>query len=95
MLERDFYELGQMPRDRYLARREGLIKRLQEARNAEADRGIDLPAELARNLSAKWDTLSMQGRRQIVAAVLERIEVAKATSHGPIDASRVALVWRT
>jgi DNA invertase Pin-like site-specific DNA recombinase len=94
MLERDFYEMGQMPRDRYLARREGLLKRLQEAREAEADHGIDLPAELARNLSARWPDLSIEGRRRIIAAVLERIEVTKAEGHGPVDPSRVTLVWR-
>lgn len=95
MLERDFYEMGTIPRDRYLARREGLLKRLKDAREAETDRGIDLPGELARDLSKRWPDLSVHGQRQIIAAVLERIEVAKATSHGPVDAGRVSLTWRT
>jgi DNA invertase Pin-like site-specific DNA recombinase len=94
MLERDFYEMGQMPRDRYLVRREGLLKRLQEAREAETDRGIDLPAELARNLSKRWPDLSILGRRRIIAAVVDRIVIDKATSHGKIDPSRVRIEWR-
>jgi DNA invertase Pin-like site-specific DNA recombinase len=94
MLEADFYELGNMPRDRYLARREGLLKRLKDAREAETDRGVDLPVELARNLSARWPDLSVHGRRQIISAVLERVAIAKATGHGPVDPSRVTLTWR-
>lgn len=94
LLERDYYELGSMPRERYLRRREGLLKRLQEAKEAQADAEIDLPLDLARNLSERWKDLSLHGRRQIIAAVLERVEVSKATNHGKIDPARVALVWR-
>lgn len=94
LLETDFYEMGNIPRDRYLARREGLLKRLKDAREAETDRGVDLPVELARNLSKRWPDLSIDGQRQIIGAVLGRVEVAKATGHGKVDPSRVALTWR-
>lgn len=86
---------GTITRERFKVMQSRLLDRLAEARTAESDRGIDLPAELARDLSSKWDTLTISGRRQIIGAVLERIEVTKATGHGPIDASRVTLVWRT
>jgi site-specific DNA recombinase len=93
LLERDHYE-GMLPRDRYLRRREGLLKRLQTAREVEREQSIDLPRELAENLAERWDDLSVPGRRRIIAAVIERIEVAKAKDHGKIDPSRVTVVWR-
>jgi hypothetical protein len=33
-------------------------------------------------------------RRRIIAAVVESITVAKATSHGPINPERVKIAWR-
>lgn len=95
LLETDHYERGIVARDSYLRRREGLMRRLGEARGQEADQGVDLPAELARNLTERWPGLSIHGQRRIIAAVLERIDVAKATTHARIDPARVKLVWRT
>ena len=94
MLERDFYELGQMPRDRYLMRREALLKRLAEARKAETEVGIDLPRELALHLAERWPDFTVHEQRRILVAVLDRVEVDKATSHGKIDPGRVRLIWR-
>jgi DNA invertase Pin-like site-specific DNA recombinase len=94
ILERDHYERGMVSRDSYLRRREGILRRLKEARDAEQDDGIDIPRELAANLAQVWPTLSLMGRRRIIAAVLERIEVEKAKSHGRIDPDRVRLLWR-
>jgi DNA invertase Pin-like site-specific DNA recombinase len=95
LLETDFYEKGLIPRDRYLQRREGLLRRLQEARSAEGDVGIDLPAELAEHLGERFPRFTLVNQRRIIAAVVERIDVDRAKSHGPIDPSRVAIVWRT
>jgi len=95
LLETDFYERGMMPRDRYLQRREGLLRRLQEARGAEADVGIDLPRELAEHLGERFESFTLPNRRRIIAAVVERIDVQRATSHGPIDPKRVSVIWRT
>jgi hypothetical protein len=89
LLETDFYEKGMMPRDRYLQRREGLMKRLQDARNAEADVGIDLPRELAEHLGERFPAFTLANQRRIIAAVIDKIVVARAKSHGPIDESRV------
>jgi hypothetical protein len=95
LLETDFYEKGIIPRDRYLARREGVLRRLQEARSAEADVGIDLPRELAEHLGERFPGFTLVNQRRIIAAVVECIDVDRAESHGPIDANRVALAWRT
>ncbi|MEX2421727.1 MAG: recombinase family protein [Actinomycetota bacterium] len=94
LLERDFYELGGMARDSYLRRREGILRRLEAARAAEADEGIDLPRELALHLSERWPELSTAGRRRIIRAVLKGVRIGRARSHGPIDPERVELNWR-
>jgi DNA invertase Pin-like site-specific DNA recombinase len=94
LLERDHYERGIIARESYLRRREGILKRLEAARTAEANAGIDLPRELALNLSERWDDLTVHGRRRIVGAVIERIDVAKASTRSRIDPDRVAVIWR-
>jgi DNA invertase Pin-like site-specific DNA recombinase len=94
LLETDFYEKGLIPRDRYLQRREGLLKRLSEARSAEVDVGIDLPMELAEHLGERFDTFTLPNRRRIIAAVVDSIVVQRATSHGPVEPTRVGIVWR-
>jgi DNA invertase Pin-like site-specific DNA recombinase len=94
LLERDFYEGGLLSRESYLRRREGLLKRLSETRTAQEDAGIDLPRELAANLSTEWETLSLHGQRRIIGAVLQRVEVSKSPNHGRIEPTRVELVWR-
>jgi DNA invertase Pin-like site-specific DNA recombinase len=95
LLEVDFYEKGIIPRDRYLQRREGLLRRLQRARSAEVDVGIDLPVELAKHLGERFETFTLANQRRIFAAVVEKIVVQRATSHGPVDPGRVDVVWRT
>jgi DNA invertase Pin-like site-specific DNA recombinase len=94
LLERDFYERGIIARDSYLRRREGLLKRLQDARTADQDAGIDLPRELAEHLTERWPELTIQERRRIIVACVESITVTKATRRGPIDPNRVAIAWR-
>jgi site-specific DNA recombinase len=93
LLERDYYERDLLNRDSYLRRREGLIRRLVEARQAQADDSIDLPLDLAENLTERWPTFSLYTQRRIISAVLERVDVAKATRRGPVDPTRVRPVW--
>jgi DNA invertase Pin-like site-specific DNA recombinase len=88
------YVEGKVSKARFDRMNGALLEQLKAAHETERQRGIDLPAELARNLSARWPDLSIEGRRRIIGAVLERIEVAKAKGHGPVDPSRVTLVWR-
>jgi hypothetical protein len=45
LLERDFYELDGMSRERYLHRREGLLRRLENSRKAEEARGSICPGD--------------------------------------------------
>lgn len=96
LLTIDHYEKDLVPRDLFLRRREGLLKRLEVARKAEESKGIDLPRDLAVNLSARWETLSVSARRRIIVAVLERVVVARVTTRigRRIDPERVTLTWR-
>ena len=94
LLERDFYELGGMARDSYLRRREGILRRLEAARAAEAHEDIDLPREPALHLSERWPELSIEGRRRTIQAVLKGVPIERARSHGPIDPARVEVNWR-
>jgi hypothetical protein len=95
LLERDYYERGMVPRERFLRRRERLIELLGSARDNERDAGMDLPRELAENLRERWNDLSLHGRRRIVSAVLERVEVQRANNHGRVEPERVTLRWRS
>lgn len=72
-----------------------LLAQLKAATELERDRGIDLPAELARNLSEKWETMPTATRRRIIAAVVKSITVSKASGHGPITPERVKIEWRS
>jgi site-specific DNA recombinase len=72
-----------------------LLNKLADARHEERDNRIDLPAELARDLGARWDDLEVTTRRGIIRAVLRDIVVNKAKGHGSIvGEDRVRLVWR-
>lgn len=95
LLTIDHYERGIIDRETFMRRREGLLKRLRAAQEAETDQGRDLPRELARDLGKRWPDLSIEARRGIIGAVLKAVNVEKAASRGPIDAGRVELVWRT
>lgn len=93
LLDQMFTE-GKISKVRFERMQSGLLERLADARSVEPNYGSDLPAELARNLTERWGGLEISTRRRIIGAVLERIEVDRATSHGKIDAGRVRLIWR-
>jgi site-specific DNA recombinase len=86
---------GKITQARYDRMNADLIERLAAAQKAETAAGIDLPAELARNLTEQWPDLDIGTRRRIIRAVVETIEVGKASGHGPVEPSRVEIVWRT
>jgi DNA invertase Pin-like site-specific DNA recombinase len=86
---------GKISKARFDRMNTQLLEQLKAAQTTERERGIDLPAELARNLSAKWETMPVSTRRRIIAAVVESITVAKATNHGPINPERVKIEWRS
>lgn len=95
ILEDDFYSRGKLTQARFDRQRDRLLDALQQARETERrDADVDVPAELARNLTAQWPTLEVPTRRRVIRAVLDRVEVSKATDHGPVDPDRAKLVWR-
>jgi site-specific DNA recombinase len=85
---------GRITQSRYDRMNADLVERLAAAQKAETAAGIDLPAELARNLTKRWPDLDIGTQRRIIRAVVEKIEVGKASGHGPVDQSRVELTWR-
>jgi hypothetical protein len=94
LLDAQYIE-GKVSKARFDRMNGALLEQLKQASKVERDRGVDLPAELARNLSEKWPTMALETRRRIIAAVVASITVSKATSHGPITPERVKIEWRS
>jgi site-specific DNA recombinase len=88
------YVEGKVPQARFDRMNEALLQQLAEAEQAERANGVDLPAELARNLSQNWPTFAIETQRRIIQAVCDSIVVTKATGNGPIDPSRVQINFR-
>jgi hypothetical protein len=88
------FTAGKITKARYERSNAQLLEQLAAARGAEADAGIEIPADLARNLGKRWDDLAIGARRRIIRAVVERVDVAKASGHGPVDPDRVRIAWR-
>jgi DNA invertase Pin-like site-specific DNA recombinase len=86
---------GKISKARFDRMNEALLEQLKAAQASERERGIDLPVELARNLSEKWEGMPVSTRRRIIQAVVESITVAKAEGHGSIDPKRVKIEWRS
>jgi site-specific DNA recombinase len=96
LLQQDFYDRGAMPRERFLRMEEGLLRKLAEAREAqaEANSGPDIPLELAKRLPEVWPKLNTMEQRRIVRALVREIQIAKAQGTGPINPNRVSIAWR-
>ena len=90
----EMFTAGKIAKARYERSNAQLVDQLAAAHSAEADAGIDIPADLARNLGERWDDLTVTAQRRIIRAVLERVEIAKASGHGPVDPDRLRLIWR-
>jgi hypothetical protein len=89
LLETDHYVNGKIPAARFKRLRDQLVEQLDAARRQERAVGVKFPEELARNLRERWDDLTIDERRRIIGACLERVEVL------PVGAGdRVRLVWR-
>jgi hypothetical protein len=89
------YVEGKVSKGRFDKMNEALLAQLQEAQQAERANGVDLPADLARNLPKAWPTLALETQRRIVQAVCESIVVTKAAGNGPITPDRVEITWRS
>jgi DNA invertase Pin-like site-specific DNA recombinase len=100
VLEDEFAD-GRMRPERFRELRGRLIDALEEARQTEHANGFILPEGLARDLVKRWGDLSVPERRQIIRAVLERVEIApfdgirKGRPRAGVDPDRVRLVWRS
>ncbi len=94
LLDEQFTE-GKISKDRYVKMNGDLLAQLKEAQESERARGVDLPADLARNLSERWPTFAVETQRRIITAVCESITVSKATGHGKIAEDRVRIDWRS
>jgi hypothetical protein len=95
VLEDDYYVNGKVTAARFERLHAALVDDLAAAQKAERADGVDIPAELARDLGARWKGLDVPTRRGVIRAVLRDLVVTKANGHGPIVADdRVQLVWR-
>jgi DNA invertase Pin-like site-specific DNA recombinase len=74
---------------------DALLEQLKEAQEGDRANGVDLPAELARNLSENWPTMALDTQRRIISAVCESVVVTKAMGNGPITPKRVRITWRS
>lgn len=82
---------GEINRVEWEAAREGLASRSQALRDRLGV--LSLPAFDPGDVMERWDEMGLVGRRAILSAVFERIEVYPATSRR-YDPDRIKLVWR-
>ena len=82
---------GEISRGEWDAAREGLAARGQALRNRLGV--LSIPAFDPATVPERWIDMGLAGRRAILAAVFERIEVHRATVRH-YDPDRIRLVWR-
>lgn len=83
---------GEVSRVEWDAAREGLASRAQGLRNRLGV--VSLPAFDATDLPGRWPGMGLAGRRAVLSAVFERIEVQRATTTR-YDPARITIRWRT
>ena len=99
-LANDFYVEQLVSREEFFSARSSLTKRLDANREKLARRDrrgvLGQFVGAGQSLRAAWAEASLDWRRAIVAALLERIEIAPATekSRKPFDPNRVRPIWR-
>lgn len=87
---------GELTRTEWAWMREELQSQVDDARArmAQATRRSPLARYTGAGIREQWPALSLEEQRQIIKAVVDRVEVAPAT-HGPVfDPSRLGIVWR-
>ncbi len=82
---------GEIARVEWEAAREGFAARAQALRHRLGV--LSLPAFDANDVLGRWDEVGLAGRRAVLSAVFERIEVHRATTTG-YDPDRIKLLWR-
>ena len=83
-------------RGEWLAARNAVQARVDEARQHLAADAVTLPASAA-DLPERWEALSFDQRRASLRAVIDRVEIRPAAVWGRnrFDSERIAIVWRT
>ena len=99
-LANDFYVSQAISREEFFSARSALTARLEANREKLSRRDrrgvLGKFVGAGQSLRAAWAEASLDWRRAIVGALLERVEIAPATEKGrkPFDANRVTPVWR-
>jgi DNA invertase Pin-like site-specific DNA recombinase len=98
-LSRDFYADKMLTRAEFVAAREALVPRLDQARAALAAATRRRPAAVLDgldDLGAKWDGLGLDRRRALIELCLESVTIASAHGRGgTFDPSRIQYpAWR-
>jgi hypothetical protein len=93
------FAAGELDRAEWFAARAAADERIAAARrlldNGRGGPLADLPSDRDA-LAAEWDRRSLEGRRAILAAVVDRVTVQPAdrSKGGRFDPDRVVLDWR-
>lgn len=91
----DAFGDGTLTKAAFTRQRDRQVANLATAEAAVVDEAVSqLPLDLARNLPARWPEMTVEGRRDVIRAMVREVRVTKATDHGPIDPTRVEVVWR-
>lgn len=83
---------GRLHRGEWEVARRGLSERADQRRDQLARATVPVMCDPA-NLRAEWDDLTIAGKRAVLFALIDRIEVHRA-ARTPIDLDRVRIVWR-
>lgn len=94
LLDEQFTE-GKVSKTRFDKMNGALLEQLKAAQEGERANGVDLPADLARNLSERWGSMPIDLKRRVIEAVCESIVVTKAKGNGSITPDRVQITWRS
>jgi hypothetical protein len=98
-LSRDFYVDALISKEEFLAARRELAARLEERRTKLAKRsGVQMVGSFLGQgpmLRASWHRGSLEWRRSIVGALMERVVILPGTAgRRPFDPNRVEPAWR-
>jgi hypothetical protein len=97
-LSRDFYVDHLISKNEFLAARRGLEQRLDDSRRrlARSSRTTALEGFVGDGeaLRASWPAMTLDERRAVLGAVLDRVLINRSGSKSRFDPNRVVPVWR-
>jgi site-specific DNA recombinase len=86
---------GDLPVREYLRARTPLEERRQRALAATETDAALLPVLGSSDLSAAWDRLDLDGRRAVLAVLIEKVTIRSANSSGTkFDPGRIGITWK-